>query len=132
VARRTNGQTCTGDSQCASTHCTNGVCCGSAVCPSCQSCAVALHEGSCWNVAAGTSDGSCLDDGAASCGNDGKCDGNGSCELYPATTVCSQGCNADNSEFNVKYCDGGGLCSTVLVSFPCASMMCDSLLGCLL
>jgi hypothetical protein len=129
-AKKANGQTCVSDNQCTDGHCLEGICCGSAACPACQSCAVPGNEGTCSSVAAGTPSAACHDDGAASCGNDGKCNGNGACELYPATTICSHACAADQSAYNVQFCDGMGICATTL-SVPCPLLACDGTLGCL-
>jgi len=70
VAKKVNGASCGGPSQCQSGNCVDGVCCSSASCPTCQSCAMG---GTCTNIAAGQPDnnppGACTT----------QCDGNGNC-----------------------------------------------------
>ena len=69
-----NGEGCTAAtaSNCASGFCVDGECCGSAACSgSCQSCAVAGHEGTCAMVVPGTEvPGSCP---GQACGTGGSC-----------------------------------------------------------
>ena len=86
--------------------------------PTCQSCAVPGQEGACNNLGPGTTDSGCQDDGAESCGNNGRCDGAGSCERYPATTICNRACASDDSQYTLSFCDGLGFCSTNLTSSP--------------
>ena len=43
-ALKPNGLTCTSGSQCISGFCTDGVCCGSAACPTCQACNVTSRQ----------------------------------------------------------------------------------------
>ena len=126
LPKRTNGMTCSGDNQCSSAHCTEGYCCGSSVCPSCQSCAVAGLQGTCSNVTAGGADptGTCVDQGAASCQKDGKCDGAGSCRLYSAATVCLASCAVDQSVLTSTYCDGLGTCGPATVPTTCPTNVC--------
>src|SRR4030042_121543 len=47
-----NGTPCNDGSECQSTHCVDGVCCGSDsdTCPTCQACNVSGYEGICYNV----------------------------------------------------------------------------------
>jgi hypothetical protein len=119
--KRLAGQACTADNQCATLpgqttgHCTEGVCCSSGGCPSCQSCAVSGLEGACTNVPAGGNDptGTCVDQGAATCQQNGKCDGAASCQLYDASTICLALCESDGSALTSTFCDGSGTCGPV-------------------
>jgi hypothetical protein len=133
VPAMTAGIACTANDQCASGHCTDGFCCGSSLCPSCQSCGVSGSEGICANATAGSTDetGTCKDQGAVSCGTDGLCNGAGGCQDYGTSTVCATGCSTvllSVSEFTTSFCDGGGSCVAGL-STLCLSA-CDDTLGC--
>ncbi len=88
-ALKANGLACATLTQCISGNCVDGVCCGSASCPSCTACAAGT--GACTPLAAGTPAPAsfCTDQGATSCATDGKCDGGGHCEKYPNGTTCS-------------------------------------------
>ena len=86
-----DGAVCGGGGECASGICAQGVCCMTACAGTCMSCALAGSAGTCRPVAAGTRDpaGQCRDQGAASCGRTGFCDGAGGCQLYAAGTQCA-------------------------------------------
>ena len=122
--KRLAGQACATDNQCGSSHCTEGVCCGSAACPSCQSCAVSGLEGTCSDVPPGGVDptGSCVDQGAASCGQSGRCNGTGGCALYGAATVCATSCGSDGVTLNATYCDGAGTCGPATSPTTCPNI----------
>ena len=101
-----NGEGCTAAtaSTCASGFCVEGVCCSTASCSgSCQSCAVAGHEGTCTSAAAGTEiPGSCADGQA--------CDGSGSCKskngvVCSSASVCASGFCVDGACCE-NACDG--------------------------
>ncbi len=96
-----NGEGCTAAtaSTCASGFCVDGVCCSIAACAgTCQSCAVAGHEGTCTVVAGGTEvTGSCP--GQA-------CAGSGSCSAKNGTTCSSASACASG------YCVDGVCCES--------------------
>ena len=119
-----DGQTCTGNEQCASKNCVDGVCCNTACTGKCQFCASPGSRGKCTPVrsgardprgAAGVTDPAkvCLDQGPGSCGTDGTCDGSGGCGRYADGTVC-KGARCDgaaNAETAASTC-AGGACKT--------------------
>jgi hypothetical protein len=123
--KKDNGAGCGRDGECSSGHCTEGVCCNVGACPQCQSCKVPLNEGACTNVAPHTVDpqGSCANQGAASCGTNGRCNGSGVCELYDMSTVCNTVCLSPT--FTTFYCDGLGTCALPQIE-TCASLTCDA------
>jgi hypothetical protein len=126
--KKINGQACTGNSQCTSNHCLDGFCCGTASCLACQSCGVPGSEGTCTNVPPGGNDptGSCADQGAASCQQNGKCNGAGGCQLYDATTVCLAVCAVDNSTLTSTFCDGAGTCGPATIGpVSCPTNVCS-------
>jgi hypothetical protein len=100
------GVACDGNStdvtkQCMSGHCVDGVCCETACGGTCMACAFAktgARNGQCAGITAGSDpDTECTDQGAASCGNSGVCNGNGACRKYPDGTACGTGCCDTNS-----------------------------------
>lgn len=124
-----NGQPCTDKLACASGQCTDGVCCESASCGSCRACNIAGNLGACRAVAAGVMDprGSCAVQAASTCGTNGKCDGSGGCQRYPAGTVCdSKRCHS-SGEGVVKddYCDDQGVCQNSGTDF-CDDYRCNA------
>jgi hypothetical protein len=106
------GAVCTKDSECASGFCTDGVCCSTSCHGPCVSCAQTGRAGTCWPVDLGTADphNVCRDQGPASCGQTGACDGLGGCSLYVAETVCvAPACSGDRLN-TAGTCDGVGSC----------------------
>jgi hypothetical protein len=120
------GFTCGSAGECASGFCVDGVCCENACTGTCNSCAIATSPGHCLMVAADNPDlrGVCKDNGAASCGTNGKCDGTGSCERYPTGTVCaSEKCESGVSTAQ-SSCNATGQC-VAPDSIPCTPFICN-------
>jgi hypothetical protein len=85
------GETCSTASDCGSGHCVDGVCCSAECSGACQSCALPGNLGTCMLAEPGSDPrNDCADQGVASCGNDGTCDGSGACRKYPTGVVCKQ------------------------------------------
>jgi hypothetical protein len=116
--KRGRGQLCTSADQCDSGSCADGVCCDNACAGRCRSCALPSARGTCTPVpanaldpraAGGQGGDACVDQGPASCGTDGRCDGNGGCQRYRNGTVCRAGrCDsASNAETPAGVCAGG-------------------------
>ncbi|MCB9556358.1 MAG: hypothetical protein H6707_09670 [Deltaproteobacteria bacterium] len=49
---KATGAVCKTAGECQTGYCTDGVCCGSAACPACESCAISGKEGACHDMAA--------------------------------------------------------------------------------
>jgi len=125
----TAGAACSINAQCTTGFCTDGVCCDTACTGSCQACTAAKKgsgvDGVCAAIKAGTDpDAECSDQGAASCGTDGYCNGAGACQVYAYGTPCGGTCNGNSSEG--KICNGSGSCITAAGSTPCAPFACSS------
>src|SRR6185437_14215748 len=120
------GAQCAAPSECASNFCVDGVCCTTACTGTCQSCALPTSPGTCSTVAADTKDprGVCHDQGAASCGTNGKCDGTGSCESYSTSTVCAAETCVDGVFTAASLCSATGQC-VAPSSRPCAPFVCN-------
>ena len=76
-------------SDCAHNFCAQGVCCATACTGTCASCALAGTMGTCTSVPAGQDPlNQCTDQGVATCGTDGSCNGSGACRKYASGTTC--------------------------------------------
>jgi len=106
------GAACTTGTDCDSGSCADGVCCNLGCAGTCVSCNQPGSAGQCLPVAAGTSDprGICKDEGAASCGLTGSCNGQGGCARYAAGSVCKPSSCAGGSMIPAGTCDGRGTC----------------------
>ena len=126
----TGGALCTVANQCGSGFCVDGVCCDSACAGPCQACSLVLKgdgkNGICGNVVAATDpDSDCADQGAATCGNDGACNGAGACRKYAGGTACGAPSCASGSQTLAAACNGAGTCTTGATT-PCAPFVCGA------
>jgi hypothetical protein len=131
LMKGTPGTSCTGATQCATGNCVDSVCCGSASCGSCQACNVSGNAGTCSPVGAGAADpkGVCTDNGAPTCGTNGKCDGAGGCQKYPNSTGCSAAtCPGGTTTLKLPGSCSGGSCSVPTQS--CAPYFCNGAAAC--
>jgi hypothetical protein len=99
---------------CASGFCVDGICCNTSCEGACQACSAGrtgAPDGLCRSIPAGTDpDTECTDDGAASCGRTGHCDGNGACALYTPGTTCGVPSCAGSTLTAAPTCDAKGTC----------------------
>jgi hypothetical protein len=123
-----NGAVCSKGSECTSGFCAQGVCCEAACTGACRACNLSGNLGKCLPVPDGGTDpnGMCSDEGVASCGRDGKCDGKGACRRYAAGSVCkAAACPSAGATFTAaSTCDGAGTCVAGKTS-SCAPYRCD-------
>ena len=108
----TLGMACTAAADCESGSCSDGVCCNVPCAGACVRCDQAASPGQCLPVAPGQSDprGICHDDGVASCGLTGGCNGQGACARYAAGSACRPSACAGGSMVPAGSCDGRGSC----------------------
>jgi hypothetical protein len=122
-----NGQPCTVDGPaCTSGFCVDGVCCATACADVCYSCATEASAGICVPSAVGTDPrDDCDDEGVASCGHDGTCDGSGACRRYPIGVICRGQTCAGSTRTNASRCDSAGSCRPTSGQ-PCDPYQCDA------
>jgi hypothetical protein len=104
-------QCCTGINQCSAPgNCVDNVCCGSATCNQCESCALPASPGTCTGVDVGTVDPThtCAVQATATCGTNGKCEADGSCQIYGGGTKCAEAtCSTTTNEaISETFCTG--------------------------
>ena len=127
------GQACSAGSACASTYCVDSVCCASACTAACSACSAAKKgtgsDGACGSVVAGSDpDDDCADLGAASCQQNGQCNGSGFCQYYASGTPCGA-TTCSNGTQSGKSCNGTGTCVTANVT-ACSPYFCASASAC--
>lgn len=117
------GEPCTEALQCASGHCTDGVCCEDECGGDCMTCAAPAKQGVCTPVPEGANpDGVC---GPAGEPCSGSCDGAGSCAYPPPQDPCGPAiCDPNGVDLVVPRCDGLGGCHPHVES--CVPFACDT------
>ena len=124
------GQTCTGATECASGLCQQGICCSSSCTGTCRSCALAGSLGACTLAPVGTDPlNQCTDNGAASCGTDGTCDGAGGCRLYAAGSSCAAATCVGVAFTPARSCNGTGSCLAA-TPLTCDPYVCGTTASC--
>jgi hypothetical protein len=134
VPTRINGQACTVSGECLSGYCVDKVCCNRACSGACKVCNISGKNGTCQYVAEGSSPPtgkSCSSTASSTCGNDGKCNGVGSCRKWPDGTVCTGAtCSANATLDLASHCDGAGKCRSILSTtadtIDCAPHKCET------
>jgi hypothetical protein len=128
--KKSDGASCTTGAECVHGNCNQSTCCATACTGTCQSCALTGSLGTCKVVPAGTDPlNQCADQGAASCGTDGTCDGSGACRKYGAGTVCVAAMCSMSSFTPARTCNGTGTCNTAGAT-SCGRFVCNGS-GCL-
>jgi hypothetical protein len=125
AALRANGASCLSGGECDSTLCVDGVCCGSACGGTCESCNQIGKQGTCSPVPAGMPAPECADQGAASCGFDGACNGGGGCRRYGPGVACKAASCQTSTYHPPSACDGLGTC-VAASAVDCGPYLCDS------
>jgi hypothetical protein len=129
-----NGAVCGSKGECLSNFCEQGYCCGSACTGVCKSCGLTASLGVCSNILNGDADilSRCSNQGAPSCGTDGRCDGKGACRLYDASTSCAApSCGPGlSAQTTGRNCNGLGVCQPA-TTIPCAPYVCNGATACL-
>jgi hypothetical protein len=125
-ALKADGAGCVTSADCTSSHCVDGVCCGTACTAGCVSCNQPGFEGVCKPVASNKLDphGGCKDEGAAACRQNGLCNGAGGCAFYPQGTTCVAGTCAGRAVFAARQCDGSGTCGPA-TNMDCLPYRCN-------
>lgn len=129
-----NGSPCTDTAQCSSGICTDGVCCDVACTSLCFACSSAKkgqgEDGVCEPIKDATDpDEECSKEASSSCGQNGFCDGSGSCAQYADTTACGTLRCIGNSAIG-QLCDGAGVCRTNDSGIDCGAYKCIEDFGC--
>jgi hypothetical protein len=112
ACKKNLGVSCSGNSDCASNHCADGVCCEAACDGTCEKCNLPAREGHCDPIQDGTDlDNECTQGDVSNCGQDGWCNGARQCRKYIMGTVCVQpACSGPYTLLNISMCDGQGTC----------------------
>jgi hypothetical protein len=119
------GVACVQNGDCRSGFCSDGFCCVEKCDGICVTCGMAGSEGRCILAAAGSDPhNSCPDEGVASCGKNGACDGTGSCQTYPVGTICADARCQVQQIVLASRCTAPGVCMPGTLQ-PCYPFLCD-------
>jgi hypothetical protein len=116
-ALKDNGTSCGNRVECKTGNCVEGVCCDGACANKCTSCLntnTAKPDGQCAPVKAGAAHGSdCTASDPSTCGQNGKCDGAGACQKFPAGTTCKgESCQVGTASYSpMSTCNAQGTCT---------------------
>ena len=128
------GAKCSGDKECDTGHCAQGVCCNSACTGACSACNLTSTLGLCVAVPDSSPDpqGVCKK-ATDTCGTTGLCKG-GQCAYADSGTNCGNAvCASASSEAKAPLCDGAGKCVTQAnqdcAPFICANGACKTSCG---
>jgi hypothetical protein len=115
---------CSQDQECATGFCADGVCCNVACRGPCVSCLLPGSLGTCAPVPAGAPDtrALCVDQGVATCGANGRCDGFGACQRYAVGATCSAPKCVGDQLTLPGNCTADGQCVAPITS--CAPFTC--------
>jgi hypothetical protein len=108
------GSPCTSAAMCNSGFCAQTVCCNNACTGTCSSCDLSGTVGTCTSITAGqppTPTTQCTDQGTASCGTNGFCNGSGACQKYPSGTQCAAGTCTAGSATGASTCNTSNVCT---------------------
>ena len=134
VAKRAQGQGCTGPEQCTSGACVDGVCCESAcpgACKACVSAKTGAADGLCRPIANGTDpDDECATGVKTSCGQDGMCDGSGACRFYDSSNICAPATCTGNVYRSLSKCTGASGGCPAGTPKACGNYACNAATGC--
>ena len=152
--KKASGTICATGLECANGNCVDGLCCASASCNVCQSCNLAGHLGTCWNVPANSADGTCTGTCPSPTQANGLCDGAGACKpnstcaagFLCAAGICATSCTGDAQcaagfacapngsckRAAGQACGGQGECASgnCVDGVCCASASCTDCLSC--
>jgi hypothetical protein len=126
VAKKDDGKMCGGGDECTSGSCVENVCCHTAGCGKCQSCALPGSLGQCATVDPGMVDpsGTCQSQGSIGCGMTGTCDSGGGCAFQDGSVMCAAATCSGTHFLSARFCDGHGGCGTG-TDLNCTPFSCD-------
>jgi hypothetical protein len=129
-SKKADGTACAAAVECTSGNCIDGVCCHT-TCSGCNACSTALTgqaSGQCLPVLAGTSAHNACTAAGTTCGEDGTCDGHGSCRFAAHGAACGSSCSG--SSLTPMACDGSGACVAGTKSACPGSLVCANTTAC--
>jgi hypothetical protein len=126
AVKRAQAAACTGANQCASGYCVDMVCCDSACGNTCFACNLTGSVGICKAAPSGQDPrNQCAVEAAATCRQDGECNGLGACRLHASGTSCAAGTCSGTTETAARQCNGAGVCLTSTVR-DCSPYLCGA------
>jgi hypothetical protein len=122
MATRPTGRTCMAASECTSTFCVDGYCCGSSCTAACQACDVSSNPGNCTTLISGQPHHKPACGGGGIC--QGSCQGQASCSYPGASTTCASQKCSNSSLISAGTCNGTGGCTPGMGSLCPGNLTC--------
>ncbi len=131
ACKKPAGGTCSGDTECQTGICADGVCCDARCGGTCEKCNLTGTEGVCTPIPSGDDpEDECATEAATTCGKTGVCSGTASCQLFSAGTECAaRSCDGVAMSNRPDTCDGMGLCSDAGKENCTRAFTCDASTG---
>jgi hypothetical protein len=131
LLKKSPGASCGLGNECTTGSCTDGVCCNSGSCGTCQACNLPGSMGTCSTVSDNSAEphDRCSNPTMSTCGNTGLCSG-GVCAQPGGGTQCAAAACASPSSFQpAGACNGIGGCSLPSAQ-SCSPYLCGGASGC--
>ena len=133
IAKQAVGGSCGAAGQCAAGFCVDGYCCDTACGGTCEACSATKKgsgpNGTCGPVAASSDpDGECATEPQSTCGQNGNCDGNRACQVWPVGTSCA-GSVCVGNESRPRTCAGALACAVSASGTSCGAFACSATTG---
>ncbi len=133
LAKKAQAAACGADAECTTGHCADGLCCDTACAGLCEACSAlkkgVAGDGVCGAVAANRDpDAECFAELQSTCGQNGSCDGNRACAVWPVGTSCA-GAVCVGGESRPRTCAGSLSCAVSASGAACGAYVCSATTG---
>ena len=126
--KHADGDPCSRAVECVSAYCIDNVCCNEPCTELCRACNLPTRRGLCsFHNQGEDPENDCEDQGNATCGQNGKCDGAGACAYYAVDSICENpSCDPIRNEQTAeRLCTARMQCADKVIT-PCSPYRCGT------